>query len=1288
MRKSIFLFVLILGYALVQAMSLNESFNGPVFPPPGWTVYNLDDNSPSIPPNDRSVWQQDGYGPRTQPGCAFCRKTYAGGQGGNPQVPNNDWLVTPRLQPEPGANQLTFYYRGFTRNQKESLEVWVSTSGNTPAAFTDSGYRVDGFSIYTWDYTQRVVSLASFNNMPIYVAFRYCAHNPNRHGVFIDDVSGNPAPIPFVRIDVGVEEIVRPDTVIAAGELTPQAIIKNYGSRATSFWTQCVIQNYPSGSTIYRESTYIELQPGESYGMPFPPRTLSGGLYSIKFRTLAFGDMNPVNDEKTRIFRVIPVGYRDAGVINIISPTAELQYQYSYFPSALFRNYSGSAVQIPVEMKILKNTSGNNWHEVWRDTATSPLIEPLTNWTFVAKNWQADVGFYKIVAIANLPGDQNPNNNFDTAGAFCAMKDVGTFTIFSPGSLMEPTRETIPIAGVKNRSWQQQTFNATFEIGSIYRQTLPVTLDAGDDDIISFPNWTAQPGYYTVKCSTYLPDDQRRDNDVKRTTLFVPYRDVAPVQIVAPADTISPDPFIPRVIIRNNSNYYITTPVQIEIKNPLQQVVYNKTSYITIFGDGALGMAYFDEWNDIINMDPGLYNVTVTTLFPYDLVPNNNTISKNFYIKSRRSDIALVNITSPGDSIGPNYPIIPKVVIRNDGNVTLGSFYVVTEISYEKSVIWIDTSPVFLISPGQQAYLTCKRCSLGTPGLYYITSRAVIIDDNDTNNQIFKDFTVTNQQRRDVGIHSQIGIIEPKNTRQPGLLPVMAMVHNYGNTQENFQVFMKITKEPYAYDPNPYYELIEVQELNPRTSLIVTFPRFRTDTGYTIYTVICSTALNGELSQYLGNNVKRNTFIVSPQRNYGWTVLDFIDYPVGDGGALTYVSGGTQPGIYALTGNKANYFYYYDLTENQWHMKASFPNHPIYPTKLTVGKGAALCNDGANTIYAVRGNKTRDFYKYDINSNTWSPLESVPLGARNKRIEGGTGLIFVTKVNELGEYRNYVYLIKGSKTRELWIYDIETNTWSLAPESIPQGPSGKGVEYGSASTTDGYNIYLLKAKYNEFFKFNITNNTWEMKRSLPIPPVKPGGALVFIYKQPESRPYLYAFRGGNTRDFLCYNDSANSWTEKENVWVSSFKPKGVKNGAALVAVGNAIYALKGNRTQEFLKYLPPPVPSEKDGPVYPPSSNDPAVMSSPSDINPIKITVQPNIITDNKVSLRYQLSNLVPITLKIYDITGTLVKTDYYEVQAKSGIIPIDLTNIASGIYFLEVKGDGIKNINKIIISK
>ncbi|MCX7785525.1 MAG: choice-of-anchor J domain-containing protein [candidate division WOR-3 bacterium] len=1287
MRRSIILFLLILTSAFAQTMALRESFNGPTFPPPGWTVYNLDDNSPSIPPNDRSQWQQDGHGPHTQPGCAFCRKTYAGGQGGNPQVPNNDWLVTPRVQPEPGANILVFYYRGFTRNQKESLEVWVSTSGNTPAAFTDSGFRVDAFSIRTWDYTRRAVSLASFNNIPIYIAFRYCADNPNRHGVFLDDVGDTTSapvpPVPFVRIDVGVEEIVRPDTVMPPGELTPQAIIKNYGSRATSFWTRCVIQTYPQGNTIYQESTYLNLQPGEAYGMPFPSLLLSGGFYYIKFRTLAFGDLNPSNDEKTRIFRVIPVSYKDAGVINVLSPASELQYQNSYLPSALFRNYSGSAVQIPVTMKILKDLGNNNWQEVWRDTATSPLMEPLTNWTFVAKNWIADVGFYKIIAITSLAGDQNPNNDFDTAHALCAQKDVGVIAIRSPGAIVEPTVSIEPSADLINRSWNQQTFNATFTIGG-YSNTQQVTLNAADFITQTFEPWQAQPGYYSIKCSTYLSGDQRRDNDVKRATLFVPYRDVAPIQIVSPADTIAPDPFIPRVIIRNNSNYYITTPVQLVIKNPTGQTVYNKTTYITIFSDSALGMAYFDEWVDIVNMDPGTYNATVTTQFPYDLVPGNNTISKSFYIRSKRQDIAMVNIASPGDSVGPNYPIIPKVVVRNEGNVTLGSFYVITEISYEKTLIWADTSAVPILRPGQQTFITCKSCSLGS-GFYLINSQAVITDDNDTNNQIADNFTVTNQLRRDVGVHSQIGIIEPKNIRQPGLLSVMAMVHNYGNTQEDFRVFMKITGGQLIA---PYYEYVDVQDLDPGNDLIITFPHFRTDTGYNVYTVTCSTALVGELPQYLNNNVKRNTFTVSPQRTYGWSVLDYIDYPVGDGGALTYVGGGTNPGIYALTGNKRNYFYYYDLVENQWYMKSPMPDYHIEPNRYTVGKGAALCNDGINTIYAVRGNKTADFYKYDISNDTWIKLESVPLGAKKKRIEGGTGLIYVNKPDELGEIHNYIYLIKGSKTREMWIYDIANNTWSLAQESVPQGPSGKGVEYGSATATDGYHIYLLKAKHNEFFKFNVANNTWEQRQSLPLPAVKPGGALAFIYKQPENKPCLYAFRGGNTRHFLLYNDSANSWKIKEDIWVSPYRPKNIKNGAALVSGNNAIYALKGNKTQEFLKYVPPPTSSEKEGPSYPPTSSDPALLSTSSEINQTRFTVQPNIITANKVLLKYQLANLTPITIKVYNITGALITTNTYQVENKTGIIPIDITHIASGIYFLKVESDGIKKLDKIIISK
>ncbi|MCS7258081.1 MAG: choice-of-anchor J domain-containing protein, partial [candidate division WOR-3 bacterium] len=329
MKKLYLIFIfLCLLLNLASAQYFSESFSGSTFPPAGWTVYNLED---STAPRDKSVWQLDGRGPKTQPGCAFCPKTYGGGQGGNPQVPNNDWLVTPRIYPTSTGYTLTFWYRGYTKNQKESLEVWVSRAGNTPQDFMNpaSGYRIDAFGIKTWDYTLRTISLASFINQPIYVAFRYCADNPNRHGVFIDDVGGTIRKAP---IDVGVIEIKSPDTVINPVPFNPQAIVKNFGTEITSFKTKCFIYRHPQGTQVYVDSVSIQSLPSEATrAVVFRELTLDPGTYRVRFQTTNasygkchYGDINPLNDTMSRVFRVQQYTYRDVGVVSIIKPSNEV----------------------------------------------------------------------------------------------------------------------------------------------------------------------------------------------------------------------------------------------------------------------------------------------------------------------------------------------------------------------------------------------------------------------------------------------------------------------------------------------------------------------------------------------------------------------------------------------------------------------------------------------------------------------------------------------------------------------------------------------------------------------------------------------------------------------------------------------------------------------------------------------------------------------------------------------------------------------------------------------------
>ncbi|MDD3102264.1 MAG: DUF2341 domain-containing protein, partial [Patescibacteria group bacterium] len=73
--------------------------------------------------------------------------------------------------------------------------------------------------------------------------------------------------------------------------------------------------------------------------------------------------------------------------------------------------------------------------------------------------------------------------------------------------------------------------------------------------------------------------------------------------------------------------------------------------------------------------------------------------------------------------------------------------------------------------------------------------------------------------------------------------------------------------------------------------------------------------------------------------------------------------------IYALRGNSTTDFYRYDISGNSWSAMTSIT--------AAVGAGGSLTYDGTY-IYALRGGITTDFYRYDISGNSWSAMTDFP----------------------------------------------------------------------------------------------------------------------------------------------------------------------------------------------------------------------------------------------------------------------------------------------------------------------
>ena len=81
----------------------------------------------------------------------------------------------------------------------------------------------------------------------------------------------------------------------------------------------------------------------------------------------------------------------------------------------------------------------------------------------------------------------------------------------------------------------------------------------------------------------------------------------------------------------------------------------------------------------------------------------------------------------------------------------------------------------------------------------------------------------------------------------------------------------------------------------------------------------------------------------------------------------------------------------------------------IPDTSATVEHGGALVTDGTN-IYALRGNKKKDFWEFNVSGGTWSSSADTPFN-----VEDGGALVYLS---------GSVYAIRG---------DDKTTFWKITP---------------------------------------------------------------------------------------------------------------------------------------------------------------------------------------------------------------------------------------------------------------
>ena len=142
---------IIVAFLLVSSSifaQLNESFEGTVFPPTGWT---------KAMPDGGTGWRVDtvgtslngwtGSGVITAPtggGNQVAAFTYYGDT-----LFNDSWLISPQINLTAG-NTISFYAVNLVPTYSDAIEVYVSTTTNQQSAFTTKILTLDNNLTGTW----------------------------------------------------------------------------------------------------------------------------------------------------------------------------------------------------------------------------------------------------------------------------------------------------------------------------------------------------------------------------------------------------------------------------------------------------------------------------------------------------------------------------------------------------------------------------------------------------------------------------------------------------------------------------------------------------------------------------------------------------------------------------------------------------------------------------------------------------------------------------------------------------------------------------------------------------------------------------------------------------------------------------------------------------------------------------------------------------------------------------------------------------------------------------------
>jgi hypothetical protein len=621
-------------------------------------------------------------------------------------------------------------------------------------------------------------------------------------------------------------------------------------------------------------------------------------------------------------------------------------------------------------------------------------------------------------------------------------------------------------------------------------------------------------------------------------------------------------------------------------------------------------------------------------------------------------DVGVTGISAPSGTLDSGTTVVPACSVWSSGTTTENY-----RVRMRIGVAYNDTALVSGHAPGTGQYVTFPAWTAGARGDYAVScSTELATDVNHSNDR--QTGTV------DVAVHdvAAVAVLAPAGTINPGPVVPQASVRNEGTHREACSVTFGINFDP------AYSETVSLPDGLPFADTTLDFPAWDATPGDYVTTVTADLA--GD--QVPANNTAGGTVTVELGLAGGWAELAPVPLmpsgrAVKDGGWLAWDA--SQGKVFAAKGYKTGDFYCYEPVSGAWTELAPWPlgNEAKPPYK-----GSAGTSDGAGRVYATKGNNNTGFWRYDAGANAWTQLADVPLGVSNKKVKGGTDLVYVDEVDS-----QYVYLLKGYKT-EFYRYNTYSGAWYVLADApagaLPKWDKGSWLAYDGVGQ-----IYAHKAKNHELYAYDLGTQTWgPALTGMPLvnnqtgksKKSKDGGCGIFS----PGGWGIWALKGGNTQDYYWLDLGTMAWAEKETIPAFGYtaKKKKVKAGADIVTDGEVLYALKGNKTLEFWRYVPAGLQPTASGPR---PDRDGVQEQRNVQGATCKVEVVQNPARGTATIRWTGLPSGNPTRLTLYDAAGRCVRT----TRLAGGSGGIELRDLAAGVYLARVTG-GASLTRKLVI--